>query len=748
MIAAAYLAAHFALPAPSLEDIDSINFALGLRQYDIAKHQPHPPGYPVYIALGRVALSAVEAAAPSLERVRAEALALSLWSAIGGAIVLLAAYRLFRALGGPEGAPDEWSHGGLAAWSVALLAVTPLFWMSGERPLSDLPGLASAVTAQWLLLSGGQRRSRLLVAAVLAGVAVGIRVQTAVLTMPLLAIVMARELRVAPAWTLTRLPLAFAAGSLAWGIPMIVASGGFQRYLSALDFQAGADFAWVDMLWANPTPRRLARSLYETFVMPWASVPLAVAVNAAAAAGVVMTVLRAPRALGWLAVAFGPYVIFHLLFQETVTVRYALPIMVAIAWLVVRGLAPLGRLSPVAAAALTASSAFVALPGGLAYAREPHPAFRAIADMQGATGSDRPYAIYSHHALGRALQAKSPSGVRVVEPPTANEWHGPVDYWKSGGAQVLWFLADSRRTDLALIDPQSRHQKASYRWSVADRPELSGTRPFGADWYRLQDPGWFAGEGWSLTPELGGLAEKARNGIDHRPLEALVRRRPDAMVAIVGARHLGTGADGGVTFTISLDDRDLERWSLDPAHGPNAVHVVHLPAESLVGAGAYARFAIRAEPLVPGRSVPPVAIRQFDIQPASGFVYAFDQGWHEEEFENMTGLRWRWSSGQSALRVVPAQGIQIRMRGESPLKYLGEVPTARVTAGGRTISELRPADDFTWNVTVSAEDVRRSDGVVTLEVRPVYLPGKAEGTSDTRELGLRLFEIEVYPLHD
>ena len=47
-----YVAAHLPFLAPSLEDIDSINFALGLRDFDVAQHQPHPPGYPVYIALG------------------------------------------------------------------------------------------------------------------------------------------------------------------------------------------------------------------------------------------------------------------------------------------------------------------------------------------------------------------------------------------------------------------------------------------------------------------------------------------------------------------------------------------------------------------------------------------------------------------------------------------------------------------------------------------------------------------------
>ena len=39
-----------------------------------------------------------------------------------------------------------------------------------------------------------------------------------------------------------------------------------------------------------------------------------------------------------------------------------------------------------------------------------------------------------------------------------------------------------------------------------------------------------------------------------------------------------------------------------------------------------------------------------------------------------------------------------------------------------------------------------ADGALTIEIDRVYLPGKVEGTSDTRRLGLRLFEVDVYPL--
>src|SRR5918992_673657 len=82
VIAAAYLAAHLPSLAPSLEDIDSINFALGLRDFDPARHQPHPPGSPVYIAMGRTLLAIVTSIGSGLSQMSAEALTLSLWSAV------------------------------------------------------------------------------------------------------------------------------------------------------------------------------------------------------------------------------------------------------------------------------------------------------------------------------------------------------------------------------------------------------------------------------------------------------------------------------------------------------------------------------------------------------------------------------------------------------------------------------------------------------------------------------------------
>jgi len=59
ILAALFLALHLPYLPKSLEDLDSINFALGVRQFDVAHHQPHPPGYPVYIAVAKIVHAAV-----------------------------------------------------------------------------------------------------------------------------------------------------------------------------------------------------------------------------------------------------------------------------------------------------------------------------------------------------------------------------------------------------------------------------------------------------------------------------------------------------------------------------------------------------------------------------------------------------------------------------------------------------------------------------------------------------------------
>jgi hypothetical protein len=355
--------------------------------------------------------------------------------------------------------------------------------------------------------------------------------------------------------------------------------------------------------------------------------------------------------------------------------------------------------------------------------------------------------VHAHFSLRRPLQAAAGDALSIVEPRRSYEWLGLVNYWRRGGRAPIWFLADPQRTDLALIDPQSRRDVTHFRWRVAGHPELSGTRPLAADWYRFNSPGWFAGEGWGLTPEAGGIAQSAGTGVDKRPIEAYVRRRSGPVHLLIGGRHFSAAGDPPVVFTASIDGTPVETWKVDP--GPGGVSFLRfldLVGGLPPGEDDYATLTIAARAEPASRPTPPVAIRQFDIQSIGTLIYGFGEGWHEAEYDNGTGLFWRWTSGRSILRLSPPQAVVIRLRGESPLKYFDEVPTVKIRAGDRIVGELRPRTDFEWAVKVSADAIRSGDGAIEMETDRIYLPGQAEGTSDARQLGLRFFEIAVNPV--
>ena len=94
LLAVVSLAAHLAVLPPTLEDLDSVNFALGVRQFDVAHHQPHPPGYPIFIALGKLGTAALARAGIAMPEVRG----LAIWSAIAAGVLPLLFFAFFRRL--------------------------------------------------------------------------------------------------------------------------------------------------------------------------------------------------------------------------------------------------------------------------------------------------------------------------------------------------------------------------------------------------------------------------------------------------------------------------------------------------------------------------------------------------------------------------------------------------------------------------------------------------------------------------
>ena len=185
---------------------------------------------------------------------------------------------------------------------------------------------------RWLIAGGA-----------LCGLTAGIRVQTVMLTAPLLLAVLV--------WPRTGLSIrarllalvAALAGVLVWAIPLLAANGGLEGYLTALGSQAGEDFSGVVMLWTTRQAKVAALAILNSFVWPWEQYRFGVAMLVLAAVGAARLGWRDWRALVLCAIAFAPYAIFHLLFHETATMRYALPLIVPVALLAATAIDALGR---------------------------------------------------------------------------------------------------------------------------------------------------------------------------------------------------------------------------------------------------------------------------------------------------------------------------------------------------------------------------------------------------------------------
>ncbi len=754
--ALAFALAHAPFLANSLGDIDSVNFALGLRDFNVAEHRPHPPGYPVYIALGKTAAAVtglVSGGSPS----SVEARALAWLSLLSGMAAIALLYLVAANLAGRREAAPALDVTALAA--AVVTAACPLFWYLAARPMSDLPGLAVALAAQACLVlawarqapgPGGDRRlapaamsasGRMIVAgALLAALGIGMRSQTMWYTVPLLVVVLADRIGRGVAGALMGSAMSFTIGGLAWGVPLVVTSGGLGAYLAALGTQAGEDLAAGEMLYLNPNPRAAVAALLRTFVLPWDSPGLGAIVLALAVFGIVQLVVRDRRTLIAVAAMSGPYLVFHLLFHDTSFVRYALPLVPAVGFLAVKGVAlAASRAVPAAAGVLATWAIVVATPVLVAYGAGSSPAVRVVAAMQAEAARSRPGALAMHHTFKRPLEAEALDIAPQLPSPPQMEWLELAKYWRAGSVEPLWFLADPVRSDLALIDPQSRLDMTEFTWPLVARPAFGGMRPSSVRWYRMPAPGWFVEEGWALTPETSGMARLMGRGPEVGPIVARVRRRRGGARLMVGGRNLAGAGDPAARFTVAIDGTPIESWDTVPGF---FLRVIDVPEGRLVGEGPLARLTIESVAAA-GSGVVRTAIEQFDVQDPGITMWAYGDGWHEAEYTPALGV-WRWTSERAELRILGAEtSRQVTLSIESPLRYFGEAPRVRVRAGGRELATAVLPDARQWTIDVPADALAAASGVLTIETDRTFVPSEQGRPPDQRRLGLRIFSVRV-----
>jgi len=209
-LAALTLVSRWPYRARMLYNWDAVQFALALREFDVAKHQPHPPGYLLYVALGRLLNTSL--GDPNLAYVTL--------AMLFSAATTFTIYWLARAL-----------HDRVTAAAAAtLLAVSPLFWFYGSVGLTYAGEAFGAALVAWFAWGALQGKPRALYAGALAlGLVGGIRPSVLVLLFPLwlsCAVVGLRSVR--------RLALALVVlggAVLSWLLPMLWLSGGLEAYV-------------------------------------------------------------------------------------------------------------------------------------------------------------------------------------------------------------------------------------------------------------------------------------------------------------------------------------------------------------------------------------------------------------------------------------------------------------------------------------------------------------------------------------
>jgi len=198
--------------ARMLYNWDAVQFALALNEYDVVKHQPHPPGYILYVALGRLVHGLTGDAAG------AYVVLAVLFSGLGTFVVYLLARAMY----------DRPT----AFVAATLLAVSPLFWFYGSVGLTYAgEALFASIVAYFAFraLSGSETDAWL--AAGYLGLAGGLRQSLLLLLFPLWLVSTLAGVR--RARTVLVGAAILGAAVLAWFVPMIWLTGGLMRYLEA-----------------------------------------------------------------------------------------------------------------------------------------------------------------------------------------------------------------------------------------------------------------------------------------------------------------------------------------------------------------------------------------------------------------------------------------------------------------------------------------------------------------------------------
>ncbi len=307
-VAIAVAVSRWPAVSKTLWDWDEALFMLALRDYDVTAHHPHPPGFPLFIALAKLVANAFSLDA--FHAVQAVTVASSLF--VFPAMFFLARELRMRPF--------------VAIASGLLLAFFPNVWFFGGTAFSDVPSMVLSLVASALLLRGCRSNTALFAGAAVLGIAAGFRPQNLIIGFaPMLIAFFHRR------WTALASALVVGAiVAISYG-GAVHFSGGWEPYRETLE-KHERYIRRIDSF-LSPIRPSLIQVGDDFFVRPYRMPLINVAVTLLVFLG-----LRSRRA--WIGVAiFGPFLLFAWLYLDIHSVsRFAIAYMPMYALLAAAGI--------------------------------------------------------------------------------------------------------------------------------------------------------------------------------------------------------------------------------------------------------------------------------------------------------------------------------------------------------------------------------------------------------------------------